>query len=228
MKSMLYKGLFWIKQDERGRFIPITVKVECDVYGNVLDDSINLNGESFSHEEEWKIFEALPSGEYRGMKYDHYPRGRVEINNKKANIYLPSVLCIEYVKRLILHEFGLTKNYIEKEFITFGSEQVKKNSINLKSVIEENKNCTFEDVLAMFPEATEKSRIIDNFIKNIKKSLEFIKTTETFKTVDLQRYLRCGYGDTCRVLDTLVLFGVIKEDAEEYIPGGKYKVKYAL
>ena len=228
MKSMLYKGLFWIKQDERGRFIPITVKVECDVYGNVLDDSINLNGESFSHEEEWKIFEAMPSGEYRGMKYDHYPRGRVEIKNKKANIYLPSVLCIEYVKRLILHEFGLTKNYIEKEFITFGGEQVKKNSINLKSVIEENKNCTFEDVLAMFPEETEESRIIDKFMQHLKNSLEFIKTTEEFKTVDMQRYLKCGYSDTCRVLDALVLFGVIKEDAEEYIPGGKYKVKYAL
>lgn len=72
-----------------------------------------------------------------------------------------------------------------------------------------NKEYTFEDVLAMFPEETEKSRIIDNFIEHLKKSLEFIKTTETFKTVDLQRYLRCGYGDTCRVLDTLVLFGKI-------------------
>lgn len=228
MTAKLYKGLFWIKQDEQGRFIPITVKVECDVYGHVLDDSINLNGESFNHEKEWKIFEAMPSGEYHGLPYNYYPRGRVEINNKKANIYLPSVLCIEYVKRLILHEFGLTKNYIEKEFITFGSEQVKKNSINLKSVIEENKNCTFEDVLAMFPEETEKSRIIDNFIEHLKKSLEFIKTIEAFKTVDIQRYLRCGYSDTCRVLDTLVLFGVIEEDTDEYIPGGKYKVKYAL
>lgn len=224
MTAKLYKGLFWIKQDKQGRFIPITVKVECDVYGNVLDDSINLNGESFNHEEEWKIFEAMPSGEYRGMKYDHYPRGRVEIKNKKANIYLPSVLCIEYVKRLILHEFGLTKNYIEKEFITFGSEQVKKNSINLKPVIEENKDCTFEDVLAMFPEETEKSRIIDNFIEHLKKSLEFIKTTEAFKTVDIQRYLRCGYSDTCRVLDALVLIGVV-EELTENMPSGIYRVK---
>ena len=70
-----------------------------------------------------------------------------------------------------------------------------------------NKEYTFEDVLAMFPEETEKSRIIDNFIDHLKKALEFIKTTEAFKTVDIQRYLRCGYSDTCRVLDTLVLFG---------------------
>ena len=89
-----------------------------------------------------------------------------------------------------------------------------------------NKEYTFEDVLAMFPEETEKSRIIDNFIEHLKKSLEFIKTTEAFKTVDIQRYLRYGYSDTCRVLDTLVLFGVIEEDTDEYIPSGKYKVSH--
>ena len=89
-----------------------------------------------------------------------------------------------------------------------------------------NKEYTFEDVLAMFPEETEKSRIIDNFMQHLKKSLEFIKTTKAFKTVDIQRYLRCGYSDTCRVLDTLVLFGVIEEDTDEYIPSGKYKVSH--
>ena len=89
-----------------------------------------------------------------------------------------------------------------------------------------NKEYTFEDVLAMFPKETEKSRIIDSFMEHLKKSLEFIKMTEAFKTVDIQRYLRCGYSDTCRVLDTLVLFGVIEEDTDEYIPSGKYKASH--
>ena len=78
-------------------------------------------------------------------------------------------------------------------------------------MINANKEYTFEDVLAMFPEKTKKSRIIDNFMQHLKKSLEFIKTTETFKTVDLQRYLRCGYSDTCRVLDALMLIGVVEK-----------------
>ena len=91
-------------------------------------------------------------------------------------------------------------------------------------MINANKDCTFEDVLAMFPEETEKSRTIDNFIEHLKKSLEFIKTTETFKTVDLQRYLRCGYSDTYRVLDILVLFGVV-EGLTENMPSGIYRVK---
>ena len=86
-----------------------------------------------------------------------------------------------------------------------------------------NKEYTFEDVLAMFPEETEKSRIIDNFIEHLKKSLEFIKTTETFKTVDIQRYLRCGYSDTCRVLDTLVLLGAVEKTGVGY---SKYKVAH--
>ena len=95
-------------------------------------------------------------------------------------------------------------------------------------MINTDKEYTFEDFLAMFPEETEESRIIDKFMQHLKNSLEFIKTTEEFKTVDMQRYLKCGYSDTCRVLDALVLFSVIEEDVEEYIPGGKYKVKYAL
>ena len=78
-------------------------------------------------------------------------------------------------------------------------------------MMDANKEYTFEDVLAMFPEETEKSRIIDNFIEHLKKALEFIKTTEAFKTVDIQRYLRCGYSDTCRVLDALILIGVVEK-----------------
>lgn len=107
MTAKLYKGLFWIKQDEQGRFIPITVKIECDADGNAVNNRIATDKDNFNHEEEWKIFEAMPSGEYRGMKYDHYPRGRVEIKNKKATVYLNIVLCTEYIKRLITNEFGL-------------------------------------------------------------------------------------------------------------------------
>ena len=36
--------------------------------------------------------------------------------------------------------------------------------------------------------------------------------------------LRCGYSDTYRVLDTLVLFGVV-EGLTENMPGGIYRVK---
>ena len=88
---------------------------------------------------------------------------------------------------------------------------------------ERNKKYTFEDVLAMLPEESEKTCIIDKFLS----ALELVKTTKEFKTVDMQRYLKCGYSDTCRVIDALVLLGVAEELAES-IPGGKYKVKNTL
>ena len=74
-------------------------------------------------------------------------------------------------------------------------------------MINTDKEYTFEEILAMLPEETEKTCIIDTFLR----SLEFIKTTGAFKTVDMQRYLRCGYGDTCRVIDALLLLGVAKK-----------------
>lgn len=74
-------------------------------------------------------------------------------------------------------------------------------------MINTDKEYTFEDVLAMLPAKAEKSCIIEEFLS----SLEFIKTAKEFKTVDMQRYLRCGYGDTCRVIDALLLLGVAKK-----------------
>ncbi len=88
-------------------------------------------------------------------------------------------------------------------------------------MIDTDKEYTFEDVLAMLPAEAEKSRILDKFMQLLKNSLEFIKTTDEFKTVDMQRYLKCGYSDTCRVLDVLVLFGVIMETENTPV---RYKV----
>ncbi len=238
----IYEGIFWIKQDERGRFIPITVKSECDEFGNVLDARMNFSSkfeENFNHKEEWKIFEAMPGGEYRGLPYNYYPRGRVEIKNKKATVYLNPVICNEYIKQLILEEFGLIRNDVDVTFVTDSSLDCKytaKVEIHASRhcskkgnfMIDNDKKYTFEEVLAMLPEETEESRILDKFMQLLKNSLEFIRTTDEFKTVDMQRYLKCGYSYAWRVIDTLLLLGLIEEDVEEYIPGGKYKVKYAL
>lgn len=36
--------------------------------------------------------------------------------------------------------------------------------------------------------------------------------------------LRCGYGDTCSVIDALILIGVV-EELPENMPSGIYRVK---
>lgn len=86
-------------------------------------------------------------------------------------------------------------------------------------MIDDNKEYTFEEILAMLPAKTEKTCIIDKLLS----ALEFIKTAEDFKTVDMQRYLKCGYGDTCRVIDSLLLL-----DAVEKIENKSTKHKVAL
>ena len=86
-------------------------------------------------------------------------------------------------------------------------------------MIDANKEYTFEEIVAMLPEELEKTCIIDKFLS----ALEFIKTAEEFRTVAMQRYLKCGYSDTCRVIDALVLLGAIEKLVDTPV---KYKVSF--
>ena len=85
-------------------------------------------------------------------------------------------------------------------------------------MMDANKEYTFEEIVAALPENAEMTCIVDRFLS----SLEFIKAGKEFKTVDIQRYLRCGYGDACRIIDALVLLGVA-ERTEDIPP--RYIVK---
>ena len=42
------------------------------------------------------------------------------------------------------------------------------------------------------------------------ESLKFVHEIEEFKTSDLQRYLKCGYGTVCKVLDALCALCIIE------------------
>jgi hypothetical protein len=42
------------------------------------------------------------------------------------------------------------------------------------------------------------------------ESLKFVRETEEFKTFDLQRYLRCGYGTVIKVLEALSVLRVVE------------------
>ena len=43
------------------------------------------------------------------------------------------------------------------------------------------------------------------------KSLDFVKDTDEFKTAQLHRYLKCGYGTVSKVLDALCTLCVIEK-----------------
>jgi hypothetical protein len=55
------------------------------------------------------------------------------------------------------------------------------------------------------------------------ESLEFVREIEEFKTVQLQRYLQCGYGTVCKVLDALCALCAI-----EVVSGPPYTIYKSL
>ena len=68
-----------------------------------------------------------------------------------------------------------------------------------------------EEFIVEFPKEEDKSCALSQFLQ----SLEFIKENEEFKIVDLQRYLKCGYGTACKVCDALVALCVVEKTEEQ-------------
>lgn len=48
-------------------------------------------------------------------------------------------------------------------------------------------------------------------LKEFTKSLDFVKQTKEFKMSDIQRYLKCGYGTACKVVDALCALWAIEK-----------------
>ena len=78
-------------------------------------------------------------------------------------------------------------------------------SIIMKDTIE-LPDGTIEYVIE-FSDEIDKACALEPFIK----SLDFVKKAEEFKTSGLQRYLKCGYGTVCKVLDALCALCVIEK-----------------
>ena len=100
------KGIFWC--DSFGRDSPhlIVVSVKCDADGK-SDSPIDFSsksGQNFNHKAEWQ---KLSRSVTRGQPFNYYPRGRVEIKNRKATIYLNPDLNNTVVLNKIIENFEL-------------------------------------------------------------------------------------------------------------------------
>ena len=58
-----------------------------------------------------------------------------------------------------------------------------------------------------FTDKPDKTCALEPFLK----SLDFVKDTDEFKTAQLHRYLKCGYGTVSKVLDALCTLCVIEK-----------------
>ena len=113
----VYKGIFWYIPNEHSF---LCVKVACDITGNTVEN-VEFSSKSagnFNHKIEW---EKLQKSNKIKNPYNYYPRGRVEIKNGKATVYLNPVLNNPSVCNLIFKEFGLNNSDIVIRTISDGS-----------------------------------------------------------------------------------------------------------
>ena len=114
-------GIFWIISDSSDLegYKLIRFCVSCDAYGIATEKpSIPLNsksGTSYNHKAIWNdhIKSSASHKPYSRENYNHYPRGRVEISNNKAIVYLNPFLCQPKILDEIKMAFGLTKSNID-------------------------------------------------------------------------------------------------------------------
>ncbi len=122
----IYKGIFWYNPINKKLIVK---KVACDKDGVAFEhvEYSSKSGNNFNHKAEWGKF---PKSITRGQPYNYYPRGRVEIKNNKAKVYLnPILICHDqYAKKprypvsLIEKEFGLGLKTISADLIPDNSK----------------------------------------------------------------------------------------------------------
>ena len=120
--NILYFGIFWAISDNENLddYKLLCFSVPCDVYGNAIETpDIPLNsksGNSYNHKAMWEsnVKNNRLHKPYNQNDYNYYPRGRVEISNNKAVIYLNPHINQEHILSDIKAAFGLSENNIQK------------------------------------------------------------------------------------------------------------------
>ena len=117
----MYKGIFWYVPAESGL---LTVKVACNKEGQATTAVVysSKSGNNFNHQAEW---EKLPKTVTKGLPYNYYPRGRVEIKKGHATVYLNTTLNRCDIHQLICSAFSLDANEVAIRFVGDGSAHYK-------------------------------------------------------------------------------------------------------
>ena len=107
----LKKGLFWVLTDGNGEQKLLKYTTICDKNGVAQNGQPAYNskkGNSFSHEQTWPLLTENMPQKIKSKPWNYYPRGRVEIANGKATVYLNPVL-LEWplIDLVIIDEFDL-------------------------------------------------------------------------------------------------------------------------
>ena len=102
------KGIFWCRDFDTNHPKLIIVAVPCDENGltNEATAFSAKSGENFNHKTEWSKFD---KGITQGKSFNYYPRGRVEIKNGRATIFLNPDIHSEPILRKIFDAFEIAE-----------------------------------------------------------------------------------------------------------------------
>ena len=115
-------GIFWVISDSEDlqSYTLLCFNVPCDTFGNTIETpAMQLNsksGKSYNHKAIWdsEVKNNPLHKPYNKKNYNHYPRGRVEISNNKAMIYLnPNINQVRILEDIKV-TFGLNGDNILK------------------------------------------------------------------------------------------------------------------
>lgn len=100
------KGIFWCANLDTECPELITVSAACDKNGDSkeLVRFSSKSGNNFNHRPEW---ERLDRSITAGRPFNYYPRGRVEIKNGKATVFLNPAINKECIVYRIMDAFEL-------------------------------------------------------------------------------------------------------------------------
>ena len=107
----LYKGIFWIvDQDNLDANKKYCFTIECTPDGNstgLYGDHVAKSGDTYNHKKYWGL---LPKEYTHNKPFDYYPRGRVEISNGKATIYLNPNIATKEIMDFLVDQFNLNEH----------------------------------------------------------------------------------------------------------------------
>lgn len=118
----LSSGIFWVLTDDRNisSYKFLFFNIPCDGHGTPTGGhTMELNSKNrltYNHKNVWEtaIKNVSAYRPYNKKAYDYYPRGRVQITNKKADVYLNQNINRANIIDEIKTAFGLSDHNISK------------------------------------------------------------------------------------------------------------------
>lgn len=124
------KGIFWVVWDIDGDINSgkiMALSIPCDRDGNPTIElptgwGNSKKGNNNTHKKSWKFLVSDATRGIRNHAWNYFPRGRLEIDNNTAVIYVNSNISQDNYQNKILKEFGINGSGMQVKWVVDGSD----------------------------------------------------------------------------------------------------------